>query len=495
MIGALARADVLNGKTRDQVIRQRCRWVAVGVVSALLVPGTALAATGDWPQYLHGPQHSSVSLTSAFTVANAAQTHQVWHFSPSVVTGKPAPKLDASPTIVGGKVFIGSEAGVFYALNASTGGVVWKHSLDTQAHLTCPASGISATAAVVKDPISGVMTVYAAGAGDLYALKASTGALVWKTMIGPPNPAGQDASYNWSSPTVVGQHIYMGLASRCDTPLVRGGVAELDQHTGSVLNTWHSVPNGSIGGSVWSSIAASADGQNVWVSTGNECDRTINTCPSGDQVGDSNSIVHLTGSLTRLQAWQAPGTLGGGQDSDFGSSPTLFGAGTTPPNVGACNKNGTYYALTANPLSSGPLWSAMLGAPAGALSMCIASAVWNGATGALYLSGDATTINATRYGGSVRQANPTTGAYTWQTGLPCAVMGTPSLDNAGVLAAATYTGCNSGTTPALYLLSASNGAILRSISLAGSKIFGQPLYAGNDLYVASETKGLYAFAP
>jgi hypothetical protein len=74
-------------------------------------------------------------------------------------------------------------------------------------------------------------------------------------------------------------------------------------------------------------------------------------------------------------------------------------------------------------------------------------------------------------------------------------MGTPSLDNAGVLAAATYTGCNSGTTPALYLLSASNGAILRSISLAGSKIFGQPIYAGNDLYVASETKGLYAFAP
>jgi len=268
------------------------------VVSALLVPGTALAATGDWPQYLHGPQHSSVSLTSTFTVANAAQTHQVWHFSPSVVTGKPAPKLDASPTIVGGKVFIGSEAGVFYALNASTGGVVWKHSLDTQAHLTCPASGISATAAVVKDPISGVMTVYAVGAGDLYALKASTGALVWKTMIGPPNPAGQDASYNWSSPTVVGQHIYMGLASRCDTPLVRGGVAELDQHTGSVLNTWHSVPNGSIGGSVWSSIAASADGQNVWVSTGNECDPTINTCPSGDQVGDSNSIVHLTGSLS-----------------------------------------------------------------------------------------------------------------------------------------------------------------------------------------------------
>jgi outer membrane protein assembly factor BamB len=465
------------------------------MVGVLLVPGSALAATSDWPQYLHGPQHSSVSLASAFTVTNSAQTHQVWHFMPGAVAGKPAPKLDASPTVVGGKLFIGSEAGVFYALNASTGRLVWKRSLDTQAHLTCSASGISATAAVVKDPVSGSLAVYAAGARDLYALNASTGALVWKTMIGPPDPAGQDASYNWSSPTVVGGHIYMGLSSRCDTPLVQGGVVEVDQHTGTVLNTWHSVPTGSIGGSVWSSIAVSADGQNVWASTGNECDPTINTCPSGDQLGDSNSIVHLSGSLTKLEAWQAPGTIGSGQDSDFGSSPTLFGAGTTPPSIGACNKNGTYDALAANPLSSSPIWSDTLGAPAGALSMCIASAVWNGMTGGLYLSGDATTINATHYGGSIRRANPTTGAYLWQTGLPCAVMGTPSLDNTGVLAVVTYTGCTSGTTPALYLLNASNGTILRTISLGGSRIFGQTVYAGNDLYVASETKGLYAFAP
>ena len=478
------------------MIRAR-RWAGVLVswVGFLVLASSAVGATGDWPQYLHGPQHSSASLTTAFTLANAAQTHQVWHFTPSVVSRQPPPKLDASPTVVGGKVFIGSEAGVFYALNASTGRVVWKHSLDTQAHLTCPASGISATAAVVKDPVSGALTVYAAGARDLYALNASNGALVWKTMIGPPDPAAQNASYNWSSPTIVGGHIYMGLASRCDDPLVQGGVVEVDQHTGAALHTWHSVPNGSIGGSVWSSVAVSVDGQNVWVSTGNECDPTINTCPSGDQVGDSNSIIHLTGSLTKLEAWQAPGTLGGGQDSDFGSSPTLFGGGTTPPNVGACNKNGAYYALTANPLSSGPVWSDTLGAPAGALSMCIASAVWNGAANALYLSGDATTITTTHYGGSVRQASPNTGASTWQTGLPCAVMGTPALNNAGILATVTYAGCTTGTTPALYLLNASNGGILRTISLGGSRIFGQPVYAGSDLYVASEAKGLYAFAP
>ncbi len=258
---------------------------AVLVMVGFAAPSSAMAASLDWPQYLHGPQHSSVSAATAFTTADASSVHELWHFTPATVSGKPAPKLDASPAVVGTRLYIGSEAGVFYALNASTGSVAWKRQLDVEAHFTCQPDGISSTAAVVTDPASSKLTVYVAGARFLYALNASTGAVVWKTMIGPVDPPNTDASYNWSSPTVVAGHIYIGLASRCDDPLIQGGVVELDQHTGNVLNTWHSVPNGSIGGSVWSSVAASSNGQNLWVSTGNECDPTINTCPSGDQGG------------------------------------------------------------------------------------------------------------------------------------------------------------------------------------------------------------------
>jgi outer membrane protein assembly factor BamB len=466
-------------------------WILALAIAAAL-PAPALAATTDWPQYLHGPQHASVSTATAITAANAASVHQLWHFTPAAVSGKPAPKLDASPTVVGARLYIGSEAGVFYALNTATGAVAWKRQLDVQAASTCAADGISATAAVVPDPTTGTLTVYAAGARDLYALNASTGAVIWKTMIGPPAPPMVAGLYNWASPTVVAGHVYMGLASRCDSPLIQGGVVELDQHTGAVLHTWHSVPNGSIGGSVWSSVAATSNGQNVWVSTGNECDQTIDTCPAGNRIGDSDSIVHLSASLARLQAWQAAGTLGGGQDSDFGSSPTLF-AGTTQPDVGACNKNGNYYALAANPLSA-PIWTDQLGAAAGALSMCIASAVWNGQTGTLYAGANATTIAGTHYGGSVRQINPATGAYIWRRGLPCAVLGTPSLDGAGVLAAGTYTGCVPGTSkPGAYLLNAGTGAVLATLPVNNAKVFGQPVFAGTGLYVATESSGLYAF--
>ncbi len=474
-----------------------------GLLCALLLllitaaaPATAAAASStDWPQYLHGPQHSSTSLATAITPATAPALKQLWHWKPGTVSGLPAPRLDGSPTVVGSRVYIGATSGVFYALDATRGTIVWKRTLDVQPSGTCAAArGITATAAVVNDPVSGAQVVYAAGARYLYALNATSGAQIWKTRIGPADPSGQSGHYNWSSPTVVAGHVYMGLASRCDTPLIRGGVVELDQHTGKVLHTWYTVPSGSIGGSVWSSVAVSSDGADVWVSTGNECDPTVNTCPAGNQIGDSLSIVHLSGSLARLEGWQAPGTAGSGQDSDFGSLPTLFGAGSPPADVGSCNKNGIYYALGSKPLSAAPIWSDTIGAPANSLSSCLASAVWNGPAGTLFIAGDQTTVGGSSYGGSIRRVDPATGAFLWQLGLPCSVMGTPSSDSAGVLAVATYNACTPSTSkPAAYLVDASSGAILKTLSIAGGRTFAQPVFAGSSLYVATEASGLYAF--
>jgi outer membrane protein assembly factor BamB len=369
--------------------------------------------------------------------------------------------------------------------------VAWRRQLDTRPNAICHALGITSTAAVLPDPVTGTATVYVSGARFLYALNAATGAVAWKTEIGPPDLSTPDAYYNWSSPTVAGGHIYVGLASGCDTPLIRGGVVELDQHTGRVLHTWYSEPRGSIGGSVWSSVAVSSAGGDVWASTGNECDPTVNTCPAGNKIGHSLSVVHLSSSLGFLQAWRPPGTAG--HDWDFGSSPTLFGGTGSSADVGACNKNGRYYALTANPLGSSPLWTDTIGAPASGGS-CIASAVWDGPSGTLYIGGNATTIGGTSYGGSIRQVNPATGGYLWQTGLPCAVMGTPSLDSAGVLAVGTYRFSPSAACGA-YMINAASGAILTPLPVGTSRVFAQPVFAQGSLFVATETNGLYDFVP
>jgi polyvinyl alcohol dehydrogenase (cytochrome) len=464
-------------------------WVVVAALGVAVPPAQALAASGDWPQYLHGPQHSSFSATTAFTTAIAAQAHMIWHFQPGTIAGKPAPGVNASPTVVGSRVYIGAESGMFYSLDAATGKLLWKRQLDVESSTTCPARGVSSTAAVVPDPATGKTVAYVSGARDLYALNSTTGAVIWKTRIGPASPSNPNAYYNWSSPTVVAGHIYVGLSSSCDKPQIRAGVVELSQHSGAVQHTWYDVPAGSIGGSVWASIAASANGQDLWVSTGNECETNPgNTCPAGNRDGHSVSIVHLGASLGFLGAYRPPGTIG--HDWDFGSSPTLFAADS----IGACNKSGTYYALPRNPLGSQPLWADTIGAPAASLGSCIASAVWDGSSGSLFVSGDGTTIGTTSYGGSVGKVDPATGAYLWQTGLSCAVMGTPSLDAAGVLAAGTYS-CPPPSTPGAYLLNDRTGAVLASLPVNGSKVFGQPVFAGGSLFVASESSGIYAFLP
>ena len=462
--------------------------------------GAVAGLTGaslDWPQFLHDPQHDSVSNATAFTPSNAASATKVWHWRPPTVSGRPAPDLNASPTVVAGVVYIGAVSGGFYALKESTGAMLWRRQLDTLPPTgTCSARGITSTAAVLPDPVTGTLTVYVSGARHLYALNAATGAKLWRTKIGP-TVSNPDAYYNWSSPTVVRGHIYVGLASGCDNPLIRGGVVELGQHTGKVLHTWYSVPAGSIGGSVWSTVAASSTDSDVWVSTGNECDPTINACPAGNKIGHSLSIVHLSGSLKFLQAWQVPGAAGHGHDWDFGSSPTLFGGTGTPPDVGACNKNGVYYALAANPLGSSPLWALTVGIPTqlGARTgECIASAAWDGPAGTFYIGGNTTTIRGVTYGGSIGQVNPATGSYIWHTGLPCSVEGTPTLDSAGVLGVGTYS-CPKPATPDAYLINASTGAILKSLSVGSTKLFGQLVFAQGTLFVATATNGLYDFAP
>ena len=334
-------------------------------------------------------------------------------------------------------------------------------------------------------------TVYVSGAHFLYALDAATGALVWKKRIGPvtTNPRKY---YNWSSPMVVAGHIYVGLASGCSGPLIRGGVVELDQHSGRVLRTWYSVPAGSTGGGVWSTVAVSSSGGGLWVSTGSECNPARTKCPPGNQVGHSLSILHLSSSLKLLQAWQVPDAVG--HDWDFGSSPTLFGgAGGVPAETGACNKNGNYYTL-ARPLGSSPLWTDAIGAPGGPAGACIASSVWDAHTRQLFIAGDATTIGGASFGGSVREIDPATGAFIWQTGLPCTVIGTPSLDSAGVLAVATWA-CTTPGTPDAYLLDAATGAILTALPTGHSFIFSQPVFAQSTLFVATQTSGLYDLAP
>jgi polyvinyl alcohol dehydrogenase (cytochrome) len=445
---------------------------------------TASAATFiNWNSYLFNTNHTSANAAAtAITTLNTSTLKQAWKWvpSPPTQTGQPSGLL-ASPTVVNGTIYIGANTGVFYALNEATGAVRWHRFLGYQTASACGALGIVSTATVASAPGTGTLTVYVAGGdGYLYALNTATGAIVWRSVIAIPSTTVHDY-FDWSSPTVLNGRIYVGVSSNCDVPLVEGGLKEYDQGTGALLAHYLTWPGHATGPSIWSSAAADPSGKSVFVTTGNG--------PGGDQL----SVVRLNAvTLTKRDAWQIPPSQHG-NDSDFGGSPTLFTAtlaGVPTPMVGACNKNGVYYAFRRSNLHAGPVWQQKVGTayspPNGVHTQCDAAAVWDGTH--LFIAGNQTTINGVTYAGSIRQVNPATGAFTWQRGLTSAPIGSPTLNGSGVLA---VTGHSNGSV--LSLINAMNGTVLRSFKTG--RDFAQPVFADSMVLMPTRNYGLWAYSP
>jgi polyvinyl alcohol dehydrogenase (cytochrome) len=476
--------------------------IAVLTVPALMAL-TALAAVSwpapkvsegsdfiNWPSYLDGVTHNSYSAdATAITQSNASSLTEAWHFMPGAPpVASLGYALNASPTVYDGVLYIGGNNGTFYALDESTGAVIWQRAIGyvpTTTH--CVARGTTSTATVALDPTTGIPTVYvASGNGYLYAMNAATGAVTWKSVT--HLPVGDTGNYyEWASPTVANKKIYIGLGG-CGKIHIRGALLEFSQLTGKKLATYYTVPADEVGGSIWSTAAVAPDGD-IFVGTGNDLPPT----PANE--GTSESIVELNGTtLAQLGAWQLPLADQPSDDDDFGASVSLFSTvlpGTTAatPMVGACNKNGVYYALKQNDLAAGPVWQTRIAAvntgDDGMSPACLSSTVVLGDS--LYVAGEATTIAGTSYAGSIDELNAATGKIVWATGLPGPVLGTPSLDGAGVLAVGTY-----GATPD-YLINPSSGAILATVDNGDSSQFAQPVFADGYLFIATDTTGLYAY--
>jgi hypothetical protein len=246
------------------------------------------------------------------------------------------------------------------------------------------------------------------------------------------------------------------------------------------------MPKGLIGASVWTSPASRSG--DVWITTGN--------APGRDQPGGSYSLLRIGAStLVKEDRWVVPGA---NQDLDWGSSPTLFQRRVdrhTQRLVGACSKSGRYYALIAGDLRAGPVWSRRLGVDSRQpnAGSCLAATIWDSGRKQLIAGANRTTLEGVTVPGSLRALSPRDGAVRWVTALPAGpVMGTPTLNGSGVVAAGTYDNADP-TTNAVYLVGAADGAILRTIAVA-SPVFAQPVFAGSHLFVADTGGTLTAYA-
>ena len=140
--------------------------LAVLAASSAAVAGPRTAATFvNWPAYLDGVTHPSANATAtAITPPRVPGLTRAWTWkpAPATMTGQPGPGLFASPTVFNGRIYIGANTGVFYALDEATGHVLWQRFLGFVTHKTCGARGLISTATVARDPVSGTLTVYVA---------------------------------------------------------------------------------------------------------------------------------------------------------------------------------------------------------------------------------------------------------------------------------------------------------------------------------------------
>ena len=295
----------------------------------------------------------------------------------------PGPMATGQPTIIGNRLFVTTEAGQLFSLNAQTGCTYW--SVNTGAGLR---------SAVSVGPLpAGSKAKFAIYFGDqksnVTALDAETGELLWKTKV-----EDHLMSRITGSPVLYRDRLYVPVSSveevtgrdaKYPCCKFRGSLVSLDAYTGKLLwksftvqeepkpfkiNSAGTQMYGPAGGAIWSAPTLDLKRKVVYVATGN----SYTDVPTGHadaiiafdmETGKLKWVNQVTPKDNFLVGCRQPGVGNcpedAGPDYDFGSSPVIRSLPGGKQIILAGQKSGVIYAL--DPDHQGKiLWQQRLGA-------------------------------------------------------------------------------------------------------------------------------------
>jgi len=295
----------------------------------------------------------------------------------------PGPMATGQPTIIGDRLFVTTEAGQLFSLNAQTGCTYW--SVNTGAGLR---------SAVSVGPLpAGSKAKFAIYFGDqkssVTALDAERGELLWKTKV-----EDHLMSRITGSPVLYRDRLYVPVSSveevtgrdaKYPCCKFRGSLVLLDAYTGKLLwksftvqeepkpfkiNSAGTQMYGPAGGAIWSAPTLDLKRKVVYVATGN----SYTDVPTGHadaiiafdmETGKLKWVNQVTPKDNFLVGCRQPGVGNcpedAGPDYDFGSSPVIRSLPGGKQIILAGQKSGVIYAL--DPDHQGKiLWQQRLGA-------------------------------------------------------------------------------------------------------------------------------------
>jgi polyvinyl alcohol dehydrogenase (cytochrome) len=321
---------------------------------------------------------------AGLSAADVPKLRLKWAFNLGDVT-----MARGEPAVVGNRVFVASLTGAVYSLDRDTGCTQWGFKADTGIRAGVTLAGVN-QAEVNQGDINGVPAIYFSDSGgNVYALNASSGELIWKI-----HPVDHFATLATAAPQVYKGVVYQAFSSfeealgpdpnfECCT--FRGSVVALDAATGKKLWQTFTIPeepkptrknaagkqeHGPSGAGIWSTPTIDEQLGVLYVATGdNYSDPPTNTSDAILAMDLKTGKLLWSKQLTENDAFNngclTPQRTNcsekGGPDFDFGQPPILvrLGAGKRALVIG--QKSGMVHAV--DPDQNGKLlWQTRAGA-------------------------------------------------------------------------------------------------------------------------------------